>query len=466
MKRLGRTWRWQQIMAGAVLGVFLPGQAMAAGMFLAPRGVRPLARAGAFIAGVDDIHALNYNPAGLGVAANAAQLDLALPMYDTTYTRSVYGDDYYETPVTGHGLGLPSPTLGVVHSLGLVDGLAFGLSYTAEYPLLQEWPGGFEAPQRYATADYRGTTLSKVAIGAGYRIFDWLSVGASFQAMVGSFSSINTISGCDNSLLCTQPENPDFDIVARMTAKNLFIPGGQVGVQVRPVEWLGIGLAWESGYTIDKDVSLAIRLPSAAVFDGAFVTPDNATGHIHLKLPQQFRAGVEARINNDARVEAAFVYDPWSVQDTIAVKTNDTALSNIVGIGTASVAALPIERGLRDTWSVRLGGEYRPPLGATRPLTLRAGTLYEPSAVPANVLSPMMVDLRKIMASAGVEYRWGRWHFEATYAHLFMFDQKVTDGQITQINPIQPASAAVTPIGNGMYQASADLVGVGARFDI
>ncbi len=465
MKRLQRNSRLRQIIATAVFGLLLPGEALAAGMFLAPRGVRPMARGGAFVAGADDIHALNYNPAGLAAAANAAQLDLALPMFDTTYTRSVYGDDFYETPVTGHGLGLASPTIGVVHGFDLVDGLGFGLSYTAEYPLLQDWPGGFEAPQRYATADYRGTTLSKVTLGSGYRVLEWLNVGASLQMLVGNFSSINTISACD-LVMCTQPENPDYDIVARMTAKNLVIPGGQVGVQVRPWEWLGLGLAWESGYTIDQDVELAIRLPSAAAFDGASVSPDNATGRIHMKLPQQFRAGVEARIDSDTRIEAAYVYETWSVQDIIAIKTNDTTLQNVPGVGDASVSSMNIGRGLRDTWSVRLGGEYRPPLGGTRPLTLRAGTMYEPSAVPANMLSPMMVDLRKIMASAGVEYRWGRWHFEATYAHLFMFDQKVTGGQVSQINPISPASSAATPIGNGMYEASADLVGVGARFDI
>ncbi len=465
MKRLRRDSRIQQVIAAAVLGLFVPAQAIAAGMFLAPRGVRPLARGGAFVAGVDDIHALNYNPAGLAVAANAAQLDLALPMYDTTYTGSVYGDDYYDAPVTGHGLGLPSPTIGAVHGFGLVDGLAFGLSYTAEYPLLQEWPGGLETPQRYATADFRGTTLSKVVLGAGYRVYDWLSVGGSLQTMVGNFSSINTISACD-MVMCTTPQDPDYDIVARMTAKNLFIPGYQLGVQVRPRDWLGVGLAWESGYTIDKDISLAIRLPSAAAFDGASVSPDNATGHINLKLPQQFRAGVEARINSDMRVEAAYIYEAWSAHDVISVKTNDTTLQNVLGVGDASVSSMNIARGLRDTWSVRLGGEYRPPLGTTRPLTLRAGTMYEPSAVPANMLSPMMVDLRKILASAGVEYRWGRWHFEATYAHLFIFDQKVTNSQILQVNPIQPASAGTTPIGNGIYQASADLVGVGARYDI
>ncbi|MGE3672490.1 MAG: hypothetical protein AB7K71_22655, partial [Polyangiaceae bacterium] len=40
-------------------------RAEAAGLYFSDRGVRPMGRAGAFIAGADDAGAIWYNPAGL-----------------------------------------------------------------------------------------------------------------------------------------------------------------------------------------------------------------------------------------------------------------------------------------------------------------------------------------------------------------------------------------------------------------
>src|SRR5262249_35607125 len=56
----------------------LSAEAYAAGLFLAPRGVRPLGRAGAFVAGADDVHALTYNPAGLAFADKQVLVDLMM----------------------------------------------------------------------------------------------------------------------------------------------------------------------------------------------------------------------------------------------------------------------------------------------------------------------------------------------------------------------------------------------------
>ena len=51
-----------------------PLPASAGGFYLTDRGVRPLGRGGAFIAGADDQHAVWYNPAGLMSAGNGLRL--------------------------------------------------------------------------------------------------------------------------------------------------------------------------------------------------------------------------------------------------------------------------------------------------------------------------------------------------------------------------------------------------------
>ena len=47
----------------------------AAGLYYSERGVRPLARGGAFVAGADDLGAIAYNPAGLADAKSAVLFD-------------------------------------------------------------------------------------------------------------------------------------------------------------------------------------------------------------------------------------------------------------------------------------------------------------------------------------------------------------------------------------------------------
>ena len=47
----------------------------AAGLYFSDRGVRPLGRGGAFVAGADDLGAIWYNPAGIVDAPSSFLLD-------------------------------------------------------------------------------------------------------------------------------------------------------------------------------------------------------------------------------------------------------------------------------------------------------------------------------------------------------------------------------------------------------
>src|SRR5580765_2469829 len=51
--------------ACGVSSLFFAATADAAGLYFSDRGVRPMGRAGAFVAGADDLGAIWYNPAGI-----------------------------------------------------------------------------------------------------------------------------------------------------------------------------------------------------------------------------------------------------------------------------------------------------------------------------------------------------------------------------------------------------------------
>src|SRR5580698_5485467 len=65
------------------------GSARAAGLYFSDRGVRPMGRAGAFVAGADDLGAIWYNPAGLADAGTSFLFDMSWLDFSVTYTREL-----------------------------------------------------------------------------------------------------------------------------------------------------------------------------------------------------------------------------------------------------------------------------------------------------------------------------------------------------------------------------------------
>src|SRR5450631_2805258 len=108
-----------------VLPCLAPGEAQAGGLFFSDRGVRPLGRGGAFVAGADDIGAMWYNPAGLADAGTSILVDASWLNFTSDYTRrtavqSATGTvNIFESPtVSGSTPFLPIPTHGGSYNFG------------------------------------------------------------------------------------------------------------------------------------------------------------------------------------------------------------------------------------------------------------------------------------------------------------------------------------------------------------
>ncbi|MCZ7678425.1 MAG: outer membrane protein transport protein [Sandaracinaceae bacterium] len=139
----------------------LPGRAAAGGFYLADRGVRPLGRGGAFVAGVDDPHALWYNPAGLSWSGDQLLIDASLTLFETNYAR-IDGGGNLLPAVNGHHAYLPIPTVAGSFSIDELPNFTFGLGVMAPNSALMEWPQEIEldgmpypAPQRYSLPRWR-----------------------------------------------------------------------------------------------------------------------------------------------------------------------------------------------------------------------------------------------------------------------------------------------------------------------
>src|SRR5579863_6584919 len=64
-----------------------PAVGHAGGLYFSDRGVRPLGRGGAFVAGADDLNATWYNPAGLADAGTSILFDGAWLHFTSSFTR-------------------------------------------------------------------------------------------------------------------------------------------------------------------------------------------------------------------------------------------------------------------------------------------------------------------------------------------------------------------------------------------
>ena len=169
-------------------------------------------------------------------------------------------------------------------------------------------------------------------------------------------------------------------------------------------------------------------------------------------------------VNAYTRLHAAWVFEAWHQNNAIDVTLKNVVLRNVLGVGSQTLQSMHIVQGFRNTWSLRFGGEYALPTELNRPLTLRAGLMFEPSAVPNPMLTPMTLNLNTLMASAGLEYRWHSFRAQATYAHLFMFERTVTQSAVLQLNAI--GARDITTVGNGQYRSHADIVGLGFQVDL
>jgi hypothetical protein len=125
----------------------------------------------------------------------------------------------------GIGLGFFPPDLAALNQFGNRDGTV-------------DTPNGLRSsPTRYFKAHQNTSYFS--ALGAvGYRLADWLTIGAGFQWQLVVYSS-TTFSRVDTSLSSRD------DVRAQVFGRDLFIPGLIASAQITPIDALDIAIGFK-----------------------------------------------------------------------------------------------------------------------------------------------------------------------------------------------------------------------------
>jgi long-chain fatty acid transport protein len=451
--------------------------AHAAGFYFSDRGVRPMGRAGAYVAGADDLGAIWYNPAGLADAGSSVMADFSWLRFSSEYTRElriVDADDtvrYVKSPkVTGSSPIIPFPTIAGSYAFGDKKQFTIAGGVFAPYAAIATYPATVEgqpSPARYALGSFDGSALIFTGAWLAWKppqLNDKLRLGLGLGALVGVFQSTVTFSVSPPDRLVGAPEQPEYDAESRFRVGPIFAPTGNLGVIYQLIDELRVGASFQLPTVISSATKFDVRLPSGAVFDGARVTGSDA--HVRVKLPHILRVGAEVRPIPELRVELAYVREFWSIHDSIELTPEGVAIEGITGLPRrVPIPAIKFARNFQDSNSFRLGGEYRFKLWGYD-MDLRAGLSYETSAIPRDYLSLLTIDMDKItLALGGGVYIGEHWRVDATYAHLFASSVNVPadSAKIGRVNPIA-GNAPLEAINGGQYAASADLLGVGAQY--
>lgn len=454
--------------------VVAPSVAHAGGLYFSDRGVRPMGRAGAFVAGADDLGAVWYNPAGIADAGTGALADFSFLRFSAEYTRVLRVVDadntvrYIPSPtVTGNSPVIPFPTLALSYAFGDKKEFTLAGAVYAPYAAIATYPetiDGRPSPSRYSLGSFDGSALVFTGAYFAYKPSEKLRLGIGLGALVGVFQSSVTFSVSLADRLIGAPEQPEYDAASRFRVGPIFAPTGSLGGIWAPFRSLRLGASVQAPALVSSSTRFDVRLPSAAVFDGARVAGHDA--NVRFKLPPIVRAGIEVRPIDDLRVELAYVREFWSIHDGIELAPEGVAIEGMSGLP-ARVPLPPIKfpRGFQDSNSFRLGGELGfDVLGYHA--SLRSGASYETSAIPPDYLSLLTIDMDKITLAFGAGLHVGtHWRFDLSYAHLFASSVDVSPdtAKIPRINPLS-GNAPLEAVNGGQYAASADLFGVGAEY--
>ena len=454
--------------------------AFGGGVFASDRGTRPLGRGGAFVAGADDLESIYYNPAGIVHASRQILADAELMFVSTEFTRSVRvsqadpntgeptGVTFERTYPTSKGSGpkIPIPLLAVSYDFG-INGAAFALgAWTpmAAVPQYDVLVDGKPNPGRYMLLSLKGSALIVPGVWAAYKIIPALSVGAGFEMMLGNIVSESAMTGCVQDRFLCATEDPDYDFNVRMTVGPVISPSGNIGVQFDPHENVRVGLSFQAPFYIHAATTSHGRIPSAALFEKAYQDGDQAW--LDMKFPWVARSGIELRWPK-FKAEASFVYEAWSMHDEASITPEDIVYRDVTGLSQDyRVSKKAVPRNFKDTWSVRLGGEGTIKVGSRR-LDLRAGALYEPSAIHRSYLSTVTMDLDKVIASIGASFHLSdRYRFDVMVAQSFSPETTVSVAEarfelISQVRANDTDAEFRDYVNAGKYKSSATMLGVG-----
>ena len=446
-------------MVTLVVACLVTTEAFAAGFYLPGRGVRPMGRAGAFVAsGEGDLNSLWYNPANLALLPHTKlTVDVAGLNLGFRFQRAPRTTQSGATVEYGEVRNSAPPELIPQLSVGGptgVDKLSWAAGFYAPYMSGSTCPAS--GPQRYTLISNDGSVLAFLNATLAYQIGDAVRIGAGFVNVIGAFQVINVTSGYTG--LYGRPEDEDLDILSKIELHSYFNPAANIGLWAKLADNVQMAVSFQTPTELrDDDAKLTVRMPSSPAFDNARLT--NNTLAASMQLPAVVRVGLRY-VHQTFDIELAGVWEGWSVFEELQAEPNDIEVEGVPGIGSIPVGPLNVPEHYQDTFSVRLGGDYH----LDPDWSLRTGYAWEKGAIRDSYYSVFSPDSDKHLIAGGLSWSTGSWTLDASAAYYVFADRHIEDSQVRQINPTDADKELATVVGNGDYSASYFVFGLGVNY--
>lgn len=431
---------------GSVLGLslvaaqgLLANEAHAGGFELSGVGTRGMGRAGANAASVDDSLALALNPALLADIDSQVVLNAHLAIWDACVQReggygdagayaggaTIFGDDgnFSPSPLAGVAYprvcnsGMPQIVPQIMANVRLTEELGIGFGIIAPNGVGTARFGSEDGtmrvngqlvptPTRYMVTA-KDLLLFYPSIGVGYRPFDWLRVGLTFQWGIGIISFSNVVSSgtfAGGGGAGTLRDDPSSDIRARFNVQDWFVPAGILSLHFTPMDNLDIMVSGRISDSIGGvvaatgDINVTTGLYGTGSATSYVPTNDTVRGAT-LQAGQPFQFTLGARYADRIRprgenghhrndslhdenwdLELNVVYEQLSqVQDFVVGSPPGSQVSLQQGGGGANLPVplpnpIPLPHGWSDLLTMRLGGDVNV---IPNQLAVRAGLSFE-----------------------------------------------------------------------------------------
>lgn len=405
--------------------------ALAAGYWNFDKGVSSFARGGANIAAPEDPIAIYTNPAALAALDGVRMMvDADAAWDDRRFTRAPDHTTYEAVQNDSPELP-PSPGL---FATWRVRRVTLGAAMFGPPRSDVRYPA--DGPQRYQLIESHNLQIH-AALSAAYEL-PWRKLRVGMTAMsvnqvIRTRLAFNTFQG--------GPEEAGWDVTADVKARHERIPTAAFGVSLEALPRVTLAASGQLPWRVCAKGRVTGTLGDALDEEASL-----QAGRVTVKTRLPAIARVAARLDGDrGDVEAAFVYETWSMNDSIRFEPDGLRLRMDEGYS-ISIGTVIVPTHLRDAWSIRLGGERD-----AGPLTLRGGAFFERAAIAPQHLSASAFDLDKLGLTAGArvplsERAW--LDLAAGYEHWIPVESR--ESRVRIVDPL--ARESRWPVANGRYE--------------